>query len=166
MINLHYFPVHDFYSRVILEMEGIVSKQSCWVITSVLQIPSSLANQTIKLSNSWGITIGEGCTGLKQTIQALLLFLIYPGLWKHKAWFIPLSVIIIHLTNISRIVLLAIAMNLNFPSISFIHGTILRFLFYGVIFALWYIWENKIRTQPSTLPTSSGSSPTTPGAQT
>ncbi len=125
-------------------MEDVVLRQSYWVITHIMQIPTVLRDHTMWFPNKWGIVINEGCTGLKQIIQVLLLFLIYPGPFKHKAWFIPSAIILIHLTNITRITLLAIAMNFNLPHIQFIHTYPLRFLFYVVIFGLWVIWVEKI----------------------
>jgi exosortase/archaeosortase family protein len=128
-------------------MENLVFQQAHWVLTRVLQIQIKTFDLSLWFSNNNGIIVGDGCTGLKQFIQVFLLFLIYPGPWKHKAWFIPTGILVMHITNIVRITLLGIAMNLNFPKIHFIHSYILRLLFYVVIFALWWIWEEKIRTR-------------------
>ena len=142
--TLHYYPISDLFAGATLFMENVVLRQSYWIITHVLQIPTILQDHTMWFSAKWGILISEGCTGLKQIIQVLLLFLIYPGPWKHKAWFIPSGIILIHFTNIIRITLLAIAMKLDLPAIHFIHSYPLRLFFYVVIFGLWWIWAEKI----------------------
>jgi len=146
-IHIHYYPIGGLFERIIVLMEHVVLRQTWWVIVNVLQTHATIQDNGIWLPNHWGIIIGDGCTGLKQIIQVLLLFLIYPGPWKHKAWFIPAGMIIVHLTNIVRITLLAIAMNLNLPNIHFIHDQILRFFFYVVIFGMWMVWEEKIVTR-------------------
>ena len=142
--SMHFYPISGLFAKATLFMEDLVLQQSYWVIVHILQIPTLLQDHTMWFSSKWGILISEGCTGLKQIIQVLLLFLIYPGPWKHKAWFIPSGIILIHITNIIRITLLAVAMKLNFPAIHFIHSYPLRLFFYVVIFILWWIWAEKI----------------------
>jgi exosortase/archaeosortase family protein len=142
--TLHYFPISDFFYWITNLMEDMVFKHSNWVITHILRVKTVLNDHTIYLNDNWGIIISEGCTGLKQFIQVFLLFLIYPGPWKHKLWFIPAGMILMHLTNILRISLLAEAMKWNLPHIHFIHNYPLRFLFYIGIFALWWLWAEKI----------------------
>ena len=74
----------------------------------------------------------------------MLLIIIYPGIWKRKLWFIPLGMIIIHFTNILRIVLLSVV-SINKPEWWHLaHDTALRGLFYVVILILWIIWVERI----------------------
>ena len=143
-IRFDYFPITLIFNKTILHMRGVVFDQSRWAITHILKIQTTVRDGTLWFNTGWGIVIGEGCTGLKQMTQVLLLFLIYPGPWKHKLWFIPLGMVIIHVTNIIRISMLAVAMNMNLHGIHFIHDQILRVFFYLVIFAMWVFWEEKI----------------------
>jgi exosortase/archaeosortase family protein len=124
-------------------MENVVVRQSDWLIVHILQISTSVHGKTLCLPNNWNLIIGEGCSGVKQITQVLVLFLLYPGPWKHKAWFIPASMLIIHFTNVLRITLLGLATDLNLSGIHFIHNQILRVFFYLVIFGLWLLWEEK-----------------------
>ena len=142
--TLHYFPIREAFTQASLFMEDVVLQQSSWFIIHVLRIPTTLQDHTMWFQNHGGILISSGCTGLKQIIQVLLLFLIYPGPLKHKAWFIPSGIVIIHMTNILRIILLALAIISDLPHIEFIHTYILRPLFYVVIFFMWWIWAEKI----------------------
>ncbi len=142
--HLHYFPIERLYAGASVFMENLVFQQANWVLTRILQIPVKTYDLSLWFTNNKGIIIGDGCTGLKQIIQVSLLFLIYPGPWKHKAWFIPAGILVMHITNIVRITLLGIAINLNLPGIHFLHSYILRLLFYIVIFGLWWIWDEKI----------------------
>jgi len=73
--------------------------------------------------------------------------MLFPGPWKKKLWFIPLGIAIIHLTNVLRIVGLAIVMN-NWPwHFNFSHDLIFRPIFYVVIFALWLIWVERVHSR-------------------
>jgi exosortase/archaeosortase family protein len=91
------------------------------------------------------IEVNNSCTGIKQFYQIFILFLLFPGPWKHKLWYIPLSILIMHLVNVLRIVILGIVLE-NWPDWwDFSHDWILRPFFYVVIFLLWVIWNEKIR---------------------
>ena len=69
----------------------------------------------------------------------------FPGPWKHKAWFIPLGLVVIHLVNIFRISGLSILL-IYFPEHwQFTHDYIWRPFFYVVMFLLWVWWVEKFR---------------------
>ncbi len=101
------------------------------------------AVNTIRFSNNGFITINESCSGLKQFYQIIILFLIFPGSWKNKAWFIPLSLVIMHITNVFRIIFLGIIVIWKPNQWHFIHDWIMRPFFYVVIFMLWVWWVEK-----------------------
>lgn len=99
--------------------------------------------RTIGIAGTHGLWIGDPCNGL--TLFALFsLFLVaYPGLWKHKAWYIPLGITLIHAMNIVRISVLCI-ITLQKPEwLNFNHTYLFQTLMYGFIFLLWYIWIKK-----------------------
>jgi exosortase/archaeosortase family protein len=143
MIDLHYYPIGNLFTGRHTFMEDVVARQSNWLLVNILHINTTLQDKTLYFPNKWTLIIGEGCSGVKQIIQVSILLLVYPGPWKHKAWFIPFSMLIIHFTNVFRLTLLGISINLNLPGIHFIHNQILRVFFYLVIFGLWLLWEEK-----------------------
>ena len=104
-------------------------------------------------SNGGYVQVNESCSGLKQFYQIIVLFVLFPGPWKHKLWFIPMSIIIMHLVNVLRIVVLSIMVLWRPDYWHFTHDWILRPGFYVVIFALWVWWIEKFRQKPRTLPT-------------
>ncbi len=87
------------------------------------------------------LIIDHTCSGLKQFYQAFFLFLIYPGPVRHKLWFIPASIMMMHLVNIFRVVVLSLAMVYTYGHWLFIHDWVLRPFFYVVLFGLWVIWN-------------------------
>ncbi len=100
---------------------------------------------TMWFSNGSYVAIDEGCSGLKQFYQILVLFLLFPGPWKHKLWYIPFGFFVMFLTNILRIVILSLIALWIPQHWDFVHEWILRPFFYVVIFLLWVVWVEKFR---------------------
>jgi exosortase/archaeosortase family protein len=64
----------------------------------------------------------------------------FPGKIKNKLWFIPLGILIIHLTNIIRILALAIIAYKSPNYLEFNHNYTFTVSVYIIVFALWMIW--------------------------
>lgn len=144
--NGHYWPVKDVMERAHDEASWIVFNQSTWLIDHILKIPFTLGeNRFIYFENNGFIAINESCSGLKPILQFILLMLIFPGPWKHKAWFIPMGIVIVHFTNLFRITGLAVV-TITVPQYwDFAHDNLFRPFFYVVIFFLWVWWVEKFR---------------------
>jgi exosortase/archaeosortase family protein len=94
-------------------------------------------------ANNTAINVNESCSGFKQMWQVLVLFLLFPGPWKQKLWYVPMGMVSIFLVNILRIVALSFAMIYWPQNWDFIHLWVLRPVYYLVIFILWVIWVEK-----------------------
>lgn len=116
-----------------------------------LMFPYTNKGTTFLFPDIGYIDINNSCTGIKQFYQIIVLFLLFPGPWKHKTWYIPMSILIMHGVNIFRIVTLGIVLH-TFPQAwDFTHDWILRPFFYVVIFLLWVFWNEKFRKKPAIL---------------
>lgn len=96
--------------------------------------------RTIGIDGTTGLWIGDPCDGI--SLFALFAFFViaYPGNWKHKAWYIPAGITLIHFMNIFRITALCIIV-LKEPSwLEFNHTYLFQVLMYGFVFLLWFIW--------------------------
>jgi exosortase/archaeosortase family protein len=99
------------------------------------------------LANNGYISINQSCSGLKIFFQFIVLMVLFPGPWKHKLWYIPAGLVVIHITNIFRIVGLA-QVTISFPQYwHFSHDYFFRPLFYVVIFTMWVIWVEYFYTK-------------------
>jgi exosortase/archaeosortase family protein len=147
--TLDYRPITVQMMQAHEMMAQYVYDQSAWIIVKVLNIPVVQGeNRYFYFENSGFIAITHGCSGLKPMLQYLLLMLIFPGPWKHKAWFIPMGVVIVHLTNLFRISGLAVV-TITIPSYwDLAHDYFFRPFFYVVIFLLWVWWVEKFRAKP------------------
>ena len=143
--QLHYKPIFEIMDRAHESMVDIVFRQSSWFVDHVLNIPFTYEeNKIMRFENGGFVGVNQGCSGLKPILQFVLLMLIYPGPWKRKLWFIPLGVIIVHLTNIFRICSLTVVTITIPQQWHLIHDYILRPFFYVVIFLLWVWWVERL----------------------
>lgn len=106
-----------------------------------LNFEFTIEDRTFLFGNYGYIGISYGCSGLKPIYQWIVLILLYPGKWKHKLWYIPIGIIIIHLTNIFRIIGLSYVLHWNPEYWKFSHDYLFRPFFYVVMFALWAFWN-------------------------
>lgn len=95
----------------------------------------------MRFANNKALLVAESCSGLKQFFQVLVLLVLYPGPWLKKIWYIPLGFVAIHITNLVRVVFLSLWMAYDVPYWDFAHDWIMRPMYYIVIFALWYVWN-------------------------
>jgi exosortase/archaeosortase family protein len=145
--QLHYFPINEFISKTHAYLSGRVFIESSWIVQNMLGMEVSVSDKTIFWANQGYIKITYGCSGLKQMIQFSLLMLVFPGPWKHKLWFIPLGILIVHITNLFRIVGLGVVI-VTIPDYwDFSHDYVFRPFFYVVIFGLWIFWVEKIKNK-------------------
>lgn len=145
-----YWPVKEQMYKAHEFAASLVFRQSVWTIDQILNIPISLEeNKLIRFQNGGFVAINHGCSGLKPILQFLLLMIIFPGPWKHKAWFIPLGVLLVHLTNLFRISGLAVV-TITIPQYwDFLHDYFFRPAFYVVIFMLWVWWVERYKNKPA-----------------
>jgi len=123
--------------------------ESTFILRDVLNIKITSFDNSIITNNNVRLLLSDSASGLKQMIQFAVLILFFPGPWKHKAWFIPLGVIIIHITNVFRILCLVVIAKHWPQQINYAHENWLRFMFYAVIFGLWLVWVEKISIKNS-----------------
>jgi exosortase family protein XrtF len=125
-----------------------------WISSSLLELFNfeliaeydPTAFRTIGIDGTGGLWIGNECDGLYLFAIFSIVLVSFPGNWKQKSWFIPVSIAIIHLVNVLRIVALAITLKYSPDMLDFNHTYVFQVVIYGVIFYLWYIWVSKIGT--------------------
>ncbi len=100
--------------------------------------------QVFGIDGSNGVWIGGACNGLTLLFLFSVFIIAYPGVIKQKLWFIPLGILIVHFSNLFRIMSLAL-IALHYPSyLAFNHTYTFTFIVYSIVFGLWMLWVNKI----------------------
>lgn len=131
-------------------MGRMVFLQTLWIVRDLLGIDVRVVGQIMYMPEGGGVSVDGSCSGLKQMLQFALLILFLPGVWKHKTWFIPLGILLIHITNVFRVFGLCMVMWVDPSHFGLFHDYLFRPLFYVVIFGLWLIWTEVLRAPKST----------------
>ena len=92
--------------------------------------------------NGQGVSVVWGCNGIKQSFIFAMIMLFARGPMKHKLWFIPLGLICVYLINVARLLFLVIIVRDYPDSFEFWHGGVTKYLFYGLIFLMWFFWND------------------------
>ena len=157
---LGYWPVGRLVYRLMVWSVNLVYSQACWVLDHVLRIDITTISShrligAVDRDGGWArIIIAPECASLKQWMHWLFLMILFPGPWKHKAWYIPAGLVVIEWTNVVRIcgVLL---MQKAWPDIHIhllgndintfhlAHDYVFKLFFYLVIFLMWVLWVEK-----------------------
>lgn len=94
-------------------------------------------------SNTLGVWIGTRCNGFKMFGVFTAILIAFPYAHKHKLWFIPLGIIILHIINAIRVAALTY-LSVYYPDyLDFNHNITFEIIVYGSVFLLWYIWIKK-----------------------
>ena len=86
------------------------------------------------------VFIATGCNGIEMMALFAGFVLIFEGSWKHKIWFIPLGVIILHGLNILRVLSLIFIGRNSLENLEFNHKYTFTILLYLITFLFWMIW--------------------------
>jgi len=144
--HLHYQPFQAIVMPVYEFLTRLLFNNSVWTLKHLTNYQFTTQGSDI-LMGAGHVGVHSGCSGLKQFLEWVVLMTFFPGPWKHKFWFIPTGLIIIHLVNVFRISGLSILL-LYFPEHwQFTHDYIFRPFFYVVMFAMWVLWVEKFRNK-------------------
>lgn len=98
--------------------------------------------QLLGVDGAHPVWIGTACNAITLFAFFSLFVLAFPGKAKHKLWFIPLGIFIIHICNILRVIGLTM-INFYAPEyLDFNHTYTFTVFVYGIIFGLWMWWVN------------------------
>jgi exosortase/archaeosortase family protein len=98
----------------------------------------------VRHENGNSVQIIWACTGLKQAYIYFCIITFSRGLWLKKLWYIPLGLLVVYLFNIFRITFIVACINQHPNWFEFLHLYFFKYLFYGIIFGMWVLWEEKI----------------------
>jgi exosortase/archaeosortase family protein len=117
---------------------------SLWINQHIFKLEVIPLGDVLFFTNHTHITINIGCSGFKQMLHLGILFMVYPGPWRKKLWFIPLGIVIMHLINLFRLVGLSLILQSNPEYFAQAHDNFFRPLFYILIFGMWIWWTEKL----------------------
>lgn len=134
-----------FIGFIILNAEAILNALGYKTFT-VLQDRDM---QVIGIDGSNGVWVGSNCNAISLFSLFSVFIIAYPRPHKHKWWFIPVGILLIHFINVIRVVALAIIAKSSPAYLDFNHTYTFTFFVYTFIFLLWIIWVNKFASTRS-----------------
>ncbi len=134
-----------FFTRLV----SIEIRTSQFFIKDVLGIQSELSNNVITLPNKTALLMNPGCTGFKQVIQLFLILACYPGPFRRKIWYLPVSSLVLIISSMLHFVLLAVLIDKDPVHFNFFHDHLSRWLYFTIFFLAWLVWEDYVRNPQS-----------------
>lgn len=98
----------------------------------------------ITIDGTYSVSVFEGCNGVA-IVNLFFSFLV--GFWggaKKLAWFSIVGIIVIHIANLGRLLLLAQMALTNSKFFHFTHKYLFTLSIYAIVFVLWYFWVTKV----------------------
>ena len=140
-----WFVVYDLFLLPDGRLDGWLSHSVASATASVLQpfYDTAFADgRTVWIQEGTGVLIEDGCNGLSAFSLFVGFVIAYPGSWARRAWFIPLGLVALVVTNILRCAILLMTA-LHIPeAFDSVHGFHALFVFYVVIFLMWMAWAH------------------------
>jgi exosortase/archaeosortase family protein len=129
------------FNAMVVHLTEMVYKALVWLGYDV----EIVGNNIIRHDNGAAVRIVWACTGYKQAYIFTAIILFYKGPFLRKLWYIPAGLVVVYLFNIFRMVMIIAAIRKNPDSFEFLHEGVYKYMFYGVIFLMWVLWEEKLR---------------------
>lgn len=86
------------------------------------------------------LNVFEGCNGLNVVIVFLAFILAFGGSVRKRGWFIPAGILVIHLFNLGRIMILYFLSYTGSNYFHYFHKYFFTAVIYGAVFFLWWLW--------------------------
>ena len=90
-----------------------------------------------------GLFLGDSCNGISLFALYSIFIIAFPGKIISKIIFIPAGIIIIHLLNVFRVIMLAVIETYSYSWTEFNHTYTFTVIIYTFIFGMWLLWINK-----------------------
>jgi len=112
---------------------------------ALLGIDTQLILTTVRFVNGHGCNIIAGCTAIKQFLMMTVILLCSRGRFVHKLWYCALSLVVMVGYNIIRLMVLTYVVRDHPEMFEFMHVHVMKYIFYGLMFLLWLLWDEWLR---------------------
>lgn len=144
-----FYPFRALVDLLFKDASFILFNQSKCVLDHLTTFAFYTKDQTIYILSNNGqvgyVEVSPGCTSLKQWLHWVFLISLFAGPFKHKIWYIPAGIIVLHHVNLIRIVGLSISLVYLPAYFDFFHDVFFKLMFYSTIFFMWLIWVTKLK---------------------
>lgn len=137
----------DFFTKSVSEQTINLLNLIGYETNSITNSTKDFINLYIRGKNTAGIS--EGCNAISIMILFIAFIFSFTKRPKPTLLFALLGLIIIHIMNIVRIVILIVCLY-HYPEYSeALHNYVFPAMIYGVVFLLWIYWVNSFKKKQS-----------------
>lgn len=90
------------------------------------------------------LNVYEGCNGINVMIVFVAFIFAFGGKMKRIAWFIPVGILIIYISNLFRVTGLYFIAEYWNKYFYYIHKYVFTGFLYLIVFILWWVWIEKV----------------------
>jgi len=143
--NIFYGLWIEYWNPVADTMTQLVSRQIVTILRIANEPVSAFVNSgepnvLIMRSDKMVLRIFEGCNGINVAVVFIAFMIAFGGKIKHLLIYITIGIVIIHLFNLLRIVMLYFTALHQPLFFYYFHKYVFTAFLYAIVFALWYIW--------------------------
>lgn len=146
-----FYPFKEQVDALFVASSRLLFDQTTHILSLFPDLHFYTHDQTVFVTGHSGkvgyVAIEPGCTSLKQWMHWLFLMILFPGPWRHKWWYIPSGLLIIHGINVVRMTGLALTLAPWPEHFHFFHDYVFKGMFYFVIFCMWLLWVEFFSTR-------------------
>lgn len=147
--NILYGVYVESFNQVVDPITNWVTKQSVNVLNNVGEVTEAFEDEAnpkvhILTNERTVLSVYEGCNGVNVIVIFVAFLFAYGGKWIRLLWFVPIGIILIHLANLTRIVLLYFVAEYYPNFMYFTHKYLFTGFIYVFVLMLWYLWATRI----------------------
>jgi exosortase family protein XrtF len=129
------------FDKMVIDSTINISKS---VLSTLGYIVEINGDRMMRIRGTPGLFIGDSCNGISLFALFSIFIIAFPGKIIYKLIYIPAGILIIHLLNIVRVIILAIIETYSYSWTEFNHTYTFTIIIYGCIFLMWLFWINKL----------------------
>lgn len=143
-LYLVWFCTYDLWLKKVGVLDNLIIDNLVYLTVNILELFNYILyvdHHTVGIYGAYAnVIIGSGCNGLELFVLFAGFIIIFEGNWKHKLWFIPLGILIIHLLNEVRMLALIFSGMVSKFFLEFNHKYTFTIIMYVITFVGWMIW--------------------------
>ena len=138
-----YYPQSDPITYSISNQVGAIISATGTAVQASPNQEEATISLIEKLTNDTIINVFEGCNGINVMIVFVAFLIAYQGTVKLTIIFSLVGLLVIHIFNLARIILLFQQARDHSPYFYYIHKYLFTAILYFVVAVLWWFWVTK-----------------------
>lgn len=139
----HYYPQSDPATKWISNQVSAIISATGPVVTTLPNVTRPTVSIIEKETNDTIINVFEGCNGINVVIVFVAFVVAYQGKLKRTIIFTVGGLVIIHIFNLARIILLFQQAKNHSPLFYYTHKYFFTAILYAVVVVLWWFWVTR-----------------------